>query len=175
MWTQTGPQDEHECPRLTTASIATLTAATGEVLTGFTSLRSVNLGHGWKLHQPQVSSQLEDSPIRHASGRCRISGARPVIICTATASNRKVATALSWPPFTRSQALAARCTSRCFRRVIASNGSPAPSWDRVLTSTNAMTVPLRITRSISACRERQFLSNVRHPRSARYRSTSRSP
>ncbi len=38
-----------ERPRLTTASIATLTAATGEVLTEFTSFRPVNLGHPEKL------------------------------------------------------------------------------------------------------------------------------
>jgi hypothetical protein len=36
---------EKKCPRLTAATITTLTAATGEVLTGFVGFRSANLGH----------------------------------------------------------------------------------------------------------------------------------
>jgi len=69
MGNQRNSEGERECPRLTTAPITTLTAATGEVLTGFTGFRSVNLGHGGKLPQPRGSRQLKNSPIRHASDR----------------------------------------------------------------------------------------------------------
>ena len=69
MGNQSDWEGERECPRPTTAPITTLTAATGEVLTGFTSFRSVNLGHGRKLPQPRGASQLKHSPIRHASDR----------------------------------------------------------------------------------------------------------
>jgi hypothetical protein len=69
MCAQRASEDEQECPGSTTASITTITAATGEVMANFTNFRSVNLGHSGKLLRPRGSSQLQNSPIRQTSDR----------------------------------------------------------------------------------------------------------